>query len=530
MPATCECGLCHSHHDAAGRRLTVAGLQALARWLAAGLDELDMDCLSGADADALTGAFDEVVRICSAGRLAAARRATSCNVWRLDGRHRSPGQWLAERTGVPVGEAQRQLATAQHLEALPEAAGAFRRGELSPDQAEQVAKAAADDPSSEHDLLEVARRKSLRDLKAAARQVRNRAAAADDAARAERLQQRRRAWFAVDDEGMGVLSAQLPPEQMARLRRAVEAEAAQVSAAARCDGRHETTGACQADALLALVERGASGGNGGRVLRPRMLIRADLSALQRGFATDGEVCDIPGCGEIPVATARRLLGDALLALVITDGVDIRTVCSVRRHVPVALDLALRWRDATCVVPGCGQAVGLERDHWSTDFGKGGPTELANPTLLCRQHHRQKTYNGYRLAGGPGQWRWTSPAEVGAWPERAGEDTDPGPDQDAQPPPDLADPRRAQEVASPGSSGSPPPGDAVSSPQEDPGGSPPGGADGTGPGGPHGPTAGERGGAQRGGRSGGPRGRRPLRPPRSPRPDSKAGSPRLFDTA
>ncbi len=433
------------------------------------LEHLDPRCLSGDDAKQLVEVFDELGRLCCAGRLLSAHRAAQCNVWRAEGRHESPGQWLAEQSGIPVCDAERQLATAGRLVELPEVADAFRRGQLSPQQADEVAKAAAHNPAAQSDLLDTARRKRFKDLKARARQIRQQAASAeDDAARAARLHRRRRAYFGTDDEGMGTLNAALPPQLMARLRQAVLGEADQIFDHARQTGLRESPAAYRADALLALAERGrltahpnhttrhathqpdthttqdtttstgttnttntttgdgttstgttsggtTSGGPDGhrpasvrRQLTPRMLIRVDLTALQRGYTIDGEICDIPGVGPIPVATARQLLGESLLTLVITHGVDVRTITSARRHIPAALDLALKWRDPTCVVPGCDQTISLERDHWRTDFAKQGPTQLDNLCHLCPRHHHMKTRDGYRLLGGPGHWQWLPP--------------------------------------------------------------------------------------------------------------------------
>jgi hypothetical protein len=115
-----------------------------------------------------------------------------------------------------------------------------------------------------------------------------------------------------------------------------------------------------------------------RTQRPRALlrVRVDATALVRGHAIDGETCSIPGIGEVPVAAARDLLGEAILELVVTKGTDVTTVCSDSRYVAKALRIALEERDQVCVVPGCGQSDPLEIDHWRTDFSKDGPTELS----------------------------------------------------------------------------------------------------------------------------------------------------------
>jgi hypothetical protein len=97
----------------------------------------------------------------------------------------------------------------------------------------------------------------------------------------------------------------------------------------------------------------------------------------RGSIGPGEICEIPGVGPVPVETARELMGDAITRLVITDGVDITTVCHLGRSIPARLRTPVLDRDRVCVVPGCDTASGLEFDHWGIDFVDGGPASLEN---------------------------------------------------------------------------------------------------------------------------------------------------------
>jgi hypothetical protein len=150
-----------------------------------------------------------------------------------------------------------------------------------------------------------------------------------------------------------------------------------------------------------------------------MRLRVDLLAFLRGHAEPGETCEIPGVGAVPVASARALLRTAILELVITKGTDVVTVVSDSRYIAKALAIALEERDPVCVVPGCDKSDPLERDHWQVDFSKNGPTSIENLARLCSYHHHQKTFRGWKLEGGPGQWRFTEPdrkAPTGADPE------------------------------------------------------------------------------------------------------------------
>ena len=123
------------------------------------------------------------------------------------------------------------------------------------------------------------------------------------------------------------------------------------------------------------------------------------------------MCEIPGVGPVPVSTARALLPEAFVKVIVSDGVDVLSVTHVGRGIPSHVRSAIEERDPTCVVPGCDVAVGLEIDHWQTDFGKGGPTALANLARLCHPHHFMKTYRGFALGGGPGKWEWGPVAEL-----------------------------------------------------------------------------------------------------------------------
>jgi hypothetical protein len=113
-------------------------------------------------------------------------------------------------------------------------------------------------------------------------------------------------------------------------------------------------------------------------------------------------------GPIPVSHARDRLGEDLVYLLVTNGVDVTTVCRVGRHIPESLRVAIVERDPCCVVPGCGVRQGLETDHWRVEYAKGGRTSLDNLCRLCTHHHRLKTHQGWRLTGGPGRWEFVAP--------------------------------------------------------------------------------------------------------------------------
>ena len=109
------------------------------------------------------------------------------------------------------------------------------------------------------------------------------------------------------------------------------------------------------------------------------------------------------------------MGDAFLAAIVTDGIDVYNVAHLGRHPTAHQRTALEARDRQCVVPGCHVQVGLEVDHVD-GWANTRRTSLRKLARLCRFHHHQKTYDGYRLEGEPGRWRWIPPPQVHGPPE------------------------------------------------------------------------------------------------------------------
>ena len=63
------------------------------------------------------------------------------------------------------------------------------------------------------------------------------------------------------------------------------------------------------------------------------VLRIDAAALQRGRVEGEELCEIAGIGPVPVSVARTLLGEAIVKLVITNGVDVANVTHLGRGRP-----------------------------------------------------------------------------------------------------------------------------------------------------------------------------------------------------
>jgi hypothetical protein len=145
-----------------------------------------------------------------------------------------------------------------------------------------------------------------------------------------------------------------------------------------------------------------------------VVLRVDAAALRRGETEADEVCEIPGVGPVPLATANRMLGDAFVKIVVRDGVDVTGVCHVGRSVPAHLVSALAERDPTCVVPRCDATDRLENHHRVAVIDSG-PTELGNLVRICKWHHDMITYDGFTLTGGTEAWEWHPPPPGGPGP-------------------------------------------------------------------------------------------------------------------
>lgn len=356
-------------------------------------------CLTGEQAAELLDHFTEGERLAAVGRSLMARRVEETNLWRRQG-ERSAAHWLARKAGTSVGAAAGALETVRRLEAMPATAEAYRGGELSEQQAREIALAAPADAATERQLLTAASTEDLAALRGRCRSVR--ATASDDEARHARVHRSRRLRHWCDPDGTFRLDLRTTMEAGATVLAAMEPHRRRIFEAARGAGQREPADAYAADALVAACTASTTAGP-----RATVHVRVDHAALLRGHVEAGETCEIPGLGPIPVTAARALMGDAVMKAVVTRGVDVAAVAHCGRTVTAHQRSALEERDRECVVDGCHVREHLEIDHvdgWAVTK----TTTLERLARLCRFHHQLKTYCGYRVDGRPGEWRWLAP--------------------------------------------------------------------------------------------------------------------------
>jgi uncharacterized protein DUF222 len=166
----------------------------------------------------------------------------------LDGA-RSPAAWMASKTGTPLGQAIATMEMVKHLDGLPAIAEAFRAGRLSLAQAREIVAAARDCPEDEDELLELAGRLTMAELKEACARVRA-AAVTDPVERHEKIRKRRYLHSWTDGEGAVRLDARLTPDDGAVVLAALDARWRRLGPETRGRGYYENALAYEADALV----------------------------------------------------------------------------------------------------------------------------------------------------------------------------------------------------------------------------------------------------------------------------------------
>jgi hypothetical protein len=401
----------------------VAELAAELQSIVAGFDpELTgaRDCLD------LVGVFCDVEHAASAGLALAARRVAQTSLW-ADHGHRTAAHWLAAKTGLSVGEAMRLLETAEVAEAAPATMEALRNGDLSIPKARAVGKAEAADPDAGAELVERASSEavSVREIETDAARIVHAASGETEASRAERIRRNRSFRVGSNGDGSSWFHGIGPTTDIARLEAVLKPILDDVFQDARQQGRREPVDAYTYDALLTLTDRGALGGRhpgtsggrdtnaagageeqdavgaGGRTSdrhgHAKVIVRADLAALDRGHTEPGEVCEIAGHGPVPVADVWKMIdGGAFIAGIVTDGTDIVALRHLGRRPTVLQRTVLEWETAgTCAVEGCTNNVRIEIDHVDP-WARTHTTDIEQLAGICSRCHRRKTHEGFTL--------------------------------------------------------------------------------------------------------------------------------------
>ena len=338
--------------------------------------DLEPDLISIPEARARMKDFIRSQRLAAFGVAALARKIDDAEA-------------LARATGTSMGKAKETLATSEVLSNSAPLNEALRSGEVSLDQAHEIAKAEASAPGAAKDLLQVAKKESFHVLKDEAR--RTKLEAEQHGGLAERQQKAKTASHHIDDLGMAQIYLSLEPHIGTRVMARAEAEAERLARAAKKTGVKEDFDKHLADAYANLL----LGSGKGRAKRPELVVLVSHEVAKRGWTEvqKGELCKIPGVGPVAPETAKEIARDAFLNGVFYDGKDLRHFKRWGRSTPVEIRVALElgkapgFKGVRCV--DCGNHFRTQFDHIEPVAARG-PTAHFNFDPRCDPCHKVKT--------------------------------------------------------------------------------------------------------------------------------------------
>jgi hypothetical protein len=342
--------------------------------------DLQPELLSVPEARRLLESYVRVERLAAFGIAALARRLDDASE-------------LARVTGRSMGKAKDTITTGEVLRNADELNDAMRHGEISLEQATEIAAAERSAPGAARELLHVARDEAFHVLKETARRVKLEAEQHGDLAQRQYSARYGRSY--ADELGMVHIHVALEPHVGTPIVNRAEAEASRLHREAKKEAK-TTDDVEPFERHLADAYAGLLSGNGnGRARRPELVVVVSHSVAKRGW-TDvrkGEMCKIPGVGPVAPEAARNIAADAFLSGVFYDGKDLRHLRRWTRNTPVEVALALELGDPPdfdgirCV--DCGNRFRTELDHVEPHCARG-PASTDNLEPRCWSCHQAKT--------------------------------------------------------------------------------------------------------------------------------------------
>jgi len=299
----------------------------------------------------------------------------------------SAAAWLVARFKVAWGAAREQVRIARALDRMPETLRALGEGDVSMSAVRVLVAVRDADVDAfercEPQLVEAARIHSVSELQRVAAFWRE---AVEREVGEDGLTAHRRLHASVSLLGMVRVDGDLDPETGESLLTALRAVLDAESRSGAEDDR--TPAQKRADALgeicrqwLDLAERPTVGGE-----RPHVTLTVDADALRA--SAGGGAGEFDHSGPVGSEAARRLACDASVMRVVLSGRS--EPLDVGRRTPVvppSMRRAVIVRDRGCRFPGCDRPHAWCDAHHVMHWADGGPTAVANLTLLCRRHHR-----------------------------------------------------------------------------------------------------------------------------------------------
>jgi 5-methylcytosine-specific restriction endonuclease McrA len=338
---------------------------------------LEPELLASEDARSLLSLYARAERLISFGKTSLARKVDNAAE-------------LARITGTSIKKAEETVATGKVLRSSDDLSEAFKHGDVSLDQATEIARAEASSPGSTSELLRVAKEEPFRALREQARKVA--LEAEQHRGLATRQREARSARSYSDPLGMTHIHLTLEPHVATPIVARAEAEAQRLARAAKKAGILEPFERHAADAYAKALSGGAVKGPS---RRPELVVLVSHEVAKRGWkdVKESEVCKIPGVGPVSPQVARKIADDAFLNAVVYDGKDLRQFARWTKHIPVEIQIALELGDppgfdgVTCT--DCGNRFRTEFDHLEPRAAKG-PTSKPNLKPRCWPCHVAKT--------------------------------------------------------------------------------------------------------------------------------------------
>jgi hypothetical protein len=351
-------------------------IQEAVGWLEKANANLEPELLSAEAARELLAEYARAENLVSYGRARLAARIDNASE-------------VARTTGISIGKAKQAAETGAALADAPEVGDALASGEISLDQAGEIAKAEQASPGAAEELLSVAHREAFHVLRERARRVR--LEAEQNRGLGDRQHEARSARSYSDELGMVNVHLRFEPHVGTPIVNRAEADAERLYRKAKKNGTTEPFERMLADAYAGML----CGKGKGRTTRPELVVLVSHEVAKRGWrdVRDGEVCKIPGVGPVAPRVAKEIAEDAFLSGVFFDGVDLRHFRRWTRKTPVEVRTALELGDppdfdgVRCV--DCGNRFKTQNDHVEPHNALG-PASTGNLKPRCWPCHQAKT--------------------------------------------------------------------------------------------------------------------------------------------
>lgn len=291
----------------------------------------------------------------------------------------SPAHWLAWKAGMSPGRARDLVKLAERIDELPAAVEALSAGQLTMDQAAQIARHVP--ASYDESVTEFAKVATVSQLR---RALPDYGYEAPEAKPKDSPRPEYSVSMGEDDRGWW-LNAHLPLDQGALLEKALQC--------ARDDLYREEVrdlppsaprpSVSLLDAFVAMAESVLHHGAARRPGSDRYLVHLHLDTGLDG--TSPQLTRHLGRA-LPAWMRRLITCDAKIRAVAEHlGIPL-SVGRSTRNISRRLRRAIERRDGGCAAPGCHRTWGLEIHH-IIHWEDGGPTDTNNLVCLCAGHHR-----------------------------------------------------------------------------------------------------------------------------------------------